>query len=95
MSFFPLSSISLLNIMHHFPYPTPVAASRGICCLITSISLSNSPRASTELNIVYHCIKDINLYKIAIEQEIILFLNTNLILFSQSVQHTAQRGKIT
>jgi hypothetical protein len=61
--------------------------------LIASISMSNSPRVFTELNIVHRCIKYINLYKIALEQGIILFLNTNSFQFSQSVQHNAPKRK--
>jgi hypothetical protein len=83
-------SITLTTLLDH---PTPVATSIGICCLIASINLSNSPRISTELRIIHRCMKDTNLYKIVLGVGIILFLKTKSFLFSHIVQHTAPKRK--
>jgi hypothetical protein len=69
-------------------HPSPVAASWGICYLIASISLSNSPRTSTELRIVYRCMKDTNLYKIVIEVGMILFLKRQSYFYSAILSST-------
>jgi hypothetical protein len=76
---FPLCQT--FNIHTPLPHPTPV---------ITGDMLLDRLHRTQNCPLLH---KDNNLYKIALEHGMILFLNTNSFLFSHIVQHTVPNRK--